>query len=259
MSDMGVKPVAEGAPVGAGLTQWQRVANTFAAPSKTFADIKRGNHSWWMPFVIKLLCGTFLWFTVGQMVTWQGVFENNQRNLPEFAKRMMENMNPEQRAQQAQRGPISQEITWAAAPVGLLIIDLIAAGVLLGTINFGFGGKAKFGAIFAVTQYAGLVIWPIKLLLGTIALYAGAAPDSFDPRNPAGTNLGYYLSQQDTSPVLYFLATRIDVLTVWCLVVTAIGVSVVAGTKRSSGYIAVFGWWGLLLLLGAVGAAIFGV
>ena len=28
-----------------GLTQWQRVANTFTAPSKTFEDIKRGNRS----------------------------------------------------------------------------------------------------------------------------------------------------------------------------------------------------------------------
>jgi len=258
MSDVGFQPVAQAAPESAGLTQWQRVAYTFTAPSKTFEDIKRGNHSWWVPFLIKVLCGTFLWFTVGRMVTWQGVFENNQRNLPEFAKRMMENMSPEQKAQQAQRGPISQEITWAAAPVGLLIIDLIAAGVLLGTVNFGFSGKAKFGAVFAVTQYAGLVIWPIKLLLGAIALYAGLLPEAFDPRNPAGTNLGYYLPQQDTSPALYFLATRIDVLTIWCLVLTAIGVSAVAGTKRGPGYISVFGWWGLLMLMGVVAAAMMG-
>jgi Yip1 domain len=257
MSDQ-VEAVATGETEGPGLSQWQRVTNTFTAPSKTFEDIKRGNKSWWLPFLIKVLCGFTLWFAVGQMVSWQGVYENNQRNLPEFAKRMIENMTPEQKAQQAQRGPITQKITWAIAPVGLLIIDLIAAGVLLGTINFGFGGKAKFGAAFAVTQYAGLVQWPIKLLLGAIALYAGATPDSFDPRNPAGTNVGYYISQQDTSPVLYFLATRIDILTIWCLVVTAIGFSVVAGTKRSAGYISVIGWWVLLLVLGAVAAAIFG-
>jgi len=258
MSEPGVEGAGEATLTSAGLSEWQRVTNTFTAPSKVFEDIKRGNRSWWAPFLIKVLCGTFLWFTVGRMVTWQGVFENNQRNLPEFAKRMMENMTPEQKARQEQRGPISQEITWAAAPAGLLIIDLIAAGVLVGTINFGLGGRAKFAAVFAVTQYAGLALWPIRLLLGAIALYAGALPDSFDPRNPAGTNVGYYLSQQDTSPVLYFLATRIDVLAIWCLVLTAIGVSAVAGTKRSSGYISVFGWWGLLLLVGAVGAAIFG-
>ena len=52
MSEMEVQTAAETVP---GLTQWQRVADTFTAPSKTFEDIKRGNKSWWMPFLL-LLC-----------------------------------------------------------------------------------------------------------------------------------------------------------------------------------------------------------
>ena len=51
MSDMGEQTAAE--PVQ-GLTQWQRVANTFTAPSKTFDDIKQGNKSWWLPFLISI-------------------------------------------------------------------------------------------------------------------------------------------------------------------------------------------------------------
>ena len=51
MSDLGVQPAGRGSP---GLSQWQRVAYTFSAPSKTFEDIKRGNKSWWMPLVIIL-------------------------------------------------------------------------------------------------------------------------------------------------------------------------------------------------------------
>ena len=257
MSNVGIHPQVQTVPESAGLTQWQRVAYTFTAPSKTFEDIRRGNKSWWLPFLITLVIGTLLWATIGKVVTWQGVFENNQRNLPEFAKRMMENMTPEQKAAQEKTGPIAQEVTWAIAPLGLLLIDVIAAAVLLATINFGFGGKASFGATFAVTQYAGLVLWPVKLLLGAIALFAGVLPEAFDPRNPAGTNFGYYLSRQDTPLALYVLATNIDVLAIWCMVLTAIGVAVVAGTKRGSGYISVFGWWtiGLLLFVGM--AAIF--
>jgi len=49
--------------------------------------------------------------------------------------------------------------------------------------------------------------------------------------------------------VLYALATAIDPLVIWNLILTSIGVAVVAGSKRSSGYIAVFGWWILLLLV----------
>ena len=54
MSDLGVQPAAEQAP---GLSQLQRVTNVFTAPSKTFEDIKRGNKSWWMPFVILSIVG----------------------------------------------------------------------------------------------------------------------------------------------------------------------------------------------------------
>ncbi|MGB0062986.1 MAG: YIP1 family protein [Terracidiphilus sp.] len=241
----------------AGLTQWQRLIFIFTAPSKTFEDIKRGNRSWWLPFLITLLTGTLLWVAIGQMVTWRGVFENNQRNAPEFAKRMMENMPADQKAKQEQRGPISQEITWALAPFGLLLLNVISTALLLATINFGFGGRAKFSEIFAVTQYAGLVVWPIKLLLGAAALYAGALPDAFDPKNPAGTNLAYYLSPQDTPLTLFTLAQNLDPLVIWSIVLTAIGVAVVAGTKRSSGYITVFGWWVLSVVFGVGMAAIF--
>ena len=39
---------------------------------------------------------------------------------------------------------------------------------------------------------------------------------------------------------------------IWCLVLTLIGVAMVAGAKRTSGYMAVFGWWviGNLVLVG---------
>jgi hypothetical protein len=37
-----------------------------------------------------------------------------------------------------------------------------------------------------------------------------------------------------------------------------IGVSIVAGVKRSSGYIAVFGWWAIIVLVGVVWAAAMG-
>jgi len=55
MSEPQVQPAA-----AAGLTQWQRVADTFTAPSKTFDDIKRGNRSWWLPLVLTVVVGTAL-------------------------------------------------------------------------------------------------------------------------------------------------------------------------------------------------------
>jgi len=241
-------PPIESVPEGPGLTQMQRVTYTFTAPSKTFTDIKR-SASWWMPFLITIIAGAFLYVAITERVTWAQVYENGQQNAPQFAKNMRDKMPPDQRAQQDKVGPITQAITWALSPLGLLLLDVIAAGVLLGTINFGFGGKATFGGLLAVTMYAGLVSWVIKFLLGGIAVFAGVAPESFNVQNVAGTNIGYYLNPQETPKALYYLAVALDPLVIWNLALTAIGVSIVAGTKRSSGYIAVFGWWALITLI----------
>ena len=145
---------------------------------------------------------------------------------------------------------------FAAFPIFALIVDAAIAGVLLATINFGFGGKATFWEAFAVTWYGGLP-GLIKVVLGIAALLAGLAPETFNSRNFAGTNIGYYLNQEETPKALYSLATSLDALTIWTLVLVSIGISIVAGTKRSSGYIAVFAWWALLILGGAGIAAIF--
>ena len=251
MSEQVMQPATE---ANTGLTQGQRVINVFVAPSKTFADIKAGNKSWWLPFLITVVCGAFLWTAVNSQVTWKTVYENQQKLQPEFAKRMMDQMPPEQRAAADARGPKTQAITWALSPLGLLVYDLIMALILWPTINFGFGGKASYGSILAVIMYAGLVLWPIRLLLGGIALFAGAAPDGFNIGNPAPTNAAAFLNQSDTNKAVYALLSALDAPTIWCLVITAIGVAIVAGVKRPSGYIAVFGWW-LLVTLVIVGIA----
>lgn len=254
MSDTSLQPAA--AQVTTGLSQWQRIANTFSAPSKTFTDIKNGHRSWWGPFIIVLVTGLALWGTITSgktQVTWNSIYETQQQNMPEFAKRMQDNaidaMPKEQqqkaRADMEKRGVLGQEITWLLSPGGLLLMNLLAALVLWPTINFGFGGKATFGSVFVVTVFATLVLWPVKLILGTVGIWAGTA--SVDLNNIAGTNYGYYMEQH--TGALYAIATALDPLVFWNLTLTGMGLAIVAGVKRSSGYIAVFAWWALWMIV----------
>jgi hypothetical protein len=140
---------------------------------------------------------------------------------------------------------------------------LVLAGVALlslglwGTINFVFGGKAKYGSIFTVWMYASLPSI-LKSLLGILVIFAGTAPESFNIKNFAPTNIGAFLNPLETNKALYALASSLDVVTIWTLVLLGIGAATVAGVKRSSGYIAVFGWWAVFVLAGAGIAAIMG-
>jgi hypothetical protein len=234
----------------------QRVTNTFTAPSKTFEDIRRGNRSWWLPLIIMALASYLLFAAVSQKIGIQQVVDNQVRFSPKAQERMAQS-TPEQRAS---GNKISVAITkgiFLGGPLLGLIFVAIFSLVILGTINFIFGGRAKYGSIFAVYYYAYLPSL-VKVLLGIVVVYAGIAPESFNIKNFAPTNAGAFLDPADTNPAIYALATSIDAITIWTLVLLGIGVAQVAGVKRSSGYIAVFGWWGIGVLLGAVSAIFFG-
>jgi Yip1 domain len=253
MSDLQV-PYAPAVPDAPAMTQVQRVISTFTAPSKTFADIKR-NTSWWLPFLIAVVFTYAFFFTVQAKVGWDQVAENQIRMNPKQAAQM-EKLTPEQRATQMAIATKVTEGIFAIIPIFSLIGTAIIAGVLLATINFGFGGKATFWQAYAVCFYGGLP-GIIKVLLGIAALLAGAAPESFNSRNFSGTNIGYYLPPESNKAVMA-LATSLDIVTIWTLVLYSIGISIIAGTKRNSGYIAVSGWWILIVLIGAGWAVAFG-
>ena len=250
MSEQVIQPAAE----ATGLSQWQRLSNTFAAPSKTFADIKAGHRSWWLPFVIYVILGFAFYGVVNSKIGMRQASENQIKLSPK-AEDQMAQLTPEQREQRMKISTAIMQGIFIASPVFILAMGAIISLVLLGTINFGFGGRAKFGSIYAVWMYAMLPSC-IKTILGIVVIFAGAAPETFNIKNFAPTNIGAFLPT-DINPGLYSLATSLDFVTIWTLVLVGIGVSIVAGTKRSSGYIASFGWWALVVIVGAGFSAAF--
>jgi hypothetical protein len=257
MSDLGVQSAAEPAPSGTGMSQLQRVTSTFSAPSKTFEDIKRGNKSWWLPWLILALVGYLFFAAVVFKVGMQTVVDNQMHLMSEKQQEQMAKAPPEAREMSAKISLYITETVFASGPVFVLIVAAIVSLVLWGTINFVFGGKATFGGIFAVWFFANLPSI-FKALLGTIVLFAGSAPETFNIKNYAPTNVAAFLPVMETNKAIYALASSLDVITIWTLVLMGIGIAIVAGVKRSSGYIAVFGWWAIVVLIGVGYAAIAG-
>jgi Yip1 domain len=186
-------------------------------------------------------------FSVQSKVGWERVFENNIHQSPKQEERFAQ-MPPDQAASAKAIGMKVTSIIAYCFPVLILIFTVITVLLVWATVNFGFAGTAKFGQVFAVYMYASLV-FNLKYLLAVIALFAGVAPDSFLLNNPVGTNIGYYLSP-DLPHALIMYAMHLDVFEIWSVILSVIGVSIVAKVSRGKAAAAVVGWWLMLVLIG---------
>ena len=246
MSESVAQPEASAAPLG----QVQRVVDTFVAPSKTFVDVRR-SASWWLPWLIGVIVTLGLGYSIQSRITWDKAYDNILKQSPKQMQRF-EQLPADQQARQKQvAAKFTGIIFWCTPALGLLFTVIIAA-VLLATINFGFGGTAKFGQMFAVVMY-GFLPLAIKAILGIVTIFAGVDPDSFNLNNYVGTNLGYYLSQ-DVSKPLMALATSLDFITIWCLILLTIGCAIIGNVKKGKAATAVFGWWVLIVAVKVIAA-----
>jgi hypothetical protein len=243
-------PVVQSAP----LSQAERVVDIFVAPARTFTDIRR-SASWWLPIVIVMVLSTFFSYTVLHKVGVPSLVDSTIRSSPALEDRMT-NATPEAAA--AMRGSIQKQFQFMYLfPVLSVLAGLLVAGILLGTANFVFAGSATYGQMLAVWFYGTLPLSLVSVITA-LTLYAGMSTDAFNIKNPIGTNIGFYLQGSSIPPWLVTLLSSVDIFAIWTAIVLSIGVSVVAGVKRSSGAVVVFGWWALYVLIQTGFAAVSG-
>lgn len=235
------------------LSEAARIVNTFIAPSKTFTDLRR-NASWWAPFLLMAIVSTAFVYTVSQKIGFRKVTETQVQMSPRQSAQL-DNLPADQREQQMQRRATGTRIISYIVPLFILIFWLIIAAALFATFKFAAGADVSFKVAYAIVVFAGLP-QVLKSLLATVAVLAGASPDSFSFQNPIATNPGYLLNPAD-SVFLYSVASAFDIFMIWTLVLTAIGFTCVSKVKRGTALTIVFGWWLLITLISAGLAAMF--
>lgn len=245
---------AVGAEASKPLSQWERVLDTFIAPSKTFTDILRDT-SWWLPWLLGVLVTLGFGVAVQQKIGWDKTYANILLQSSQSQQDRLAQLPPDQQARQKAIGASFVKYIFWSTPLLALLFAAISASVLLATMNFGLGGRATFPQMFAVWMYATLPFL-IQGILSIVTIFAGLDPDSFNLKNPVGTNLGYFLPL-DSPKWLMAFGTAIDVLTIWVLILLTIGCAKVARIKTSTAAIGVWGWWILITLVKIGSAAIF--
>jgi hypothetical protein len=241
-------PTSQPAP----LSEGARIINTFIAPSKAFTDLRR-SAAWWAPFLLMVIVSVAFVYVAGERVGFRKAMENQMQSQPK-AQARLENLPPDQREQQMEQGAkVTKIIAYAFPAIQLLILFLIAA-VMFATFKFAAGADVSFKISLAIVMYASLP-GLLRAILAVVSLLAGGNVDSFTLQNPVATNPGYFMNAAD-SPLLYSLASSLDIFLIWTLILTAIGFTCVSKVKRSAALAIVFGWWAVLTLTGAaLGAA----
>lgn len=228
------------------LSEGRRLVNTFFAPSKTFTDLRR-NASWWAPFLIIAIVSLLFVYVVDQKVGFRKVVENQIQSQPKQADRI-EHMPADQRQKTMQQQVTVTKIFSYTFSVTMLVWYAIVGAVLLATLKFGASADVKYKTLFALIIYASVPAL-LKSLLAILSLLAGVSSDGFTFQNPVATNPGYFVDRA-AHPVLGSLLTSFDIFTIWTLVLAAIGITCISKVKRGTAFAVVFGWFGVLVLIG---------
>lgn len=244
--------VAEGQAAAPGLSQVERVVDTFIAPTKTFTDILR-NRTWWLPFLLTVIVSLGVTATISSKVGWERVVENQIQASPK-QQDALASLTPEQHEARMHGMTVGYMYTSYGFPVLILLFSAIAALGLWATFNFVLGASTTFGEMFCLWMYCSLP----KMLIGLLTiltLFFGGNAEAFDLKNPVGTNLGYYFP--DAGAGLKAALGFFDVIGIWTLVLLVIGTSIVARVSRGKAAAVVVGWWVLILVISVASAAAF--
>jgi len=237
-------------PAGPGLSEPQRLVNVFIAPRKTFADLQR-NPSWWVPWLISAVF-TLIFSIVAVQKIDMRQFAQQQIDKSPLVQRQMEQLTPEQRAQNLALRATITKVFFYAAPVVALIGGLIYAAVLMAIFNFMLGAEVSFSRALAVVFYAGLP-GVIAAILLTVSFLASADPSTIDiAGNPMPTNLGFFLDPQGNK-ALYALASALDIFKIWYVILLGLGFAAASSNRKPSiktGIVTVFAAYGIVVLIG---------
>lgn len=239
-------PLAESPP----LSEPARIVNTFIAPTKTFADLRR-NSSWWAPWVLISVFALLFMYSIQAKVGFEQVSRN------EIAKNarleaQIERMPPPQRAQVFQTATSRMKFFMYGVPITGILSFLIMAAILMASFNFGAGASIPFKTSLAVVTYGNLPT-VVYSLLGIVSLLAGVNPEGFNVKNAVATNPAYFMDA-NSNPFLYGMASALDVFVLWTIVLMAVGYSSVSKLKRSTTLGVIIGWY-LVFKLAASGLA----
>jgi hypothetical protein len=225
---------------------FDRVIGVLMSPGETFQWIAR-KPDWVAPlatfFVIWLVSGIL----ASTHIDYQGVAREAMEANPRAAQMSQDQIDTAVRINAA----VFKVLAYIG-PLLFTVVLLIAAAALLFSFRL-FGSEINFKQAFAVTIYA----WLPRVIKGIIAVIVTMTRSTMsfiDIQNPVMSNLGF-LADPKSNPVLYAMASSIDIFSIWTVVLLIIGFAVAAKVSKGKSAGIVIGWWVVINLVSLIGPA----
>jgi hypothetical protein len=210
----------------------KKIRNLYFSPIETFKEISE-KPDWLVPVVITLII--VLGFT---MLTLPRVI------IPEREKKIMSMEElPEayrERALESLKGIRIYLMTPLSIIVFTFIVIFLKSGIfyLLFTI---LGNRTVFKKILSVVSYSFLVGIPETILKSCLVLIKG--------NTEIYTSLIIFAPGFDFKSPLFKVLNRIDIFTIWNLILISLGFSVIYNISRKKSYMVVFASWVVWLII----------
>jgi hypothetical protein len=230
----------------------RRLLAVFFDPKAAFqAVVARPSWVWPLALICVSSLGTVT--AISRHIGWQSIIERQAQKLP-----MVQHMTPEQKAVMLDRQlKLAPVIAYFGAVVSPILGAAALAGLFLLVFNFLADAKTRYTTSLGIVAHAWLPL-VISNLLGTVVIFLVKEPSLIDPQNLLGTNASALFS--DNSPAwLLNLVRSFDVITLWVIVLLAIGYSTASPKKLSfiSALSSILGLWFVLVSLRVAIAATF--
>jgi hypothetical protein len=170
---------------------WWQMLGIFYMPRATFQEINK-HPNWLLPFLAVLLLNagfSYLFFSSGV--------------------------------------PVSGRIMlYSGYAIGAAFSLLVSSGVFLLCLYIQ-SAQVSFKKVLSVVTHTYFIYTLISVVLGTLILKLSPASSGIDPFNPILSNPGILVNPQ-LHPALYRLASSFDLLSLYFLIMTALGFSIIA-------------------------------
>lgn len=216
---------------------FKRIVNIVFEPSKVFKSILE-EQKVLVPIIMIILSLVLLAIPKSQMV------EDYNRNLTEkiyksevFLKTVQ--MTPEQADKSVESAAKISRIVSYFSPIMALLMLILQALVFYLAFKI-FKGVGTFAQTFSVLIYTYL----IKVLGEAVRTVNVVISGKADITN----SFALLMPNDDKMSFIYNLASSFDLFTIWTLIVSALGLSIIHNISRKKAYLTVFSLWFVYVL-----------